>query len=74
MFDLSALRNTQAYLSLSILLVLLPVVLIAIIPSYVFMKIVKIKKTSAFVDWVLFTLFYIIVTFIGLAIFLAQGI
>jgi len=60
-------------IALSILLVILPLLLISIIPSYVFAKIINVKNPSFIVTAVLFSLSYILISFISLVIFVVIG-
>lgn len=60
-------------IALSILLIFLPLLILSIIPSYVLVRMINIKNPSFIVTAVLFSLFYILVSFISLVIFAVIG-
>ena len=60
-------------ISLSILLIVLPLLFISIIPSYVFAKMINVKKSPFIVVAGLFSLFYIFISFVSLVIFSVIG-
>jgi len=61
-------------IAMSWLLLILPALLISTIPSYVLTKIVNVKTSSVFINGTIFTLSYIIISFIGVAILFASAI
>jgi len=72
-FNLSEAVNPSS-VSLSILLVILPLLLISIIPSYVISKAIKVTSPALYVKATLFSLTYIIVAFISVVILVALGL
>lgn len=61
-------------ISLSILLVITPLLFISIIPSYVLVKAVNLKKSSMYVNITLFSLIYVVIAFVSAAILFILGI
>lgn len=72
-FNLSEVLNPIS-VNLAILLIILPLLLISIIPSYVISRTVKIKKPSLYVKVTLFSLTYIIVAFVSVSVLVALGL
>ena len=70
--NLNGLIETDS-VSLSILLAILPLLFISIIPSYVLAKIIKANNPPFIVTAVLFSIFYIVITFVSLVITFAIG-
>jgi len=60
-------------IALSILLVILPLLFISIIPSYVLAKMINVKDSPFIVIAGLFSLFYILISFVSLIIFSVIG-